>query len=130
MPRPQGGAWWAGAVGTERGGPAVEKGRGQRRASRRAVGRRASGGDGEHDGPQAEEGTGGQQGGGGDHRGPRAEEGSAGTGGRRGDGGECGRLAGEVGTLGSVTALREEKGRATGRRDKELSQLMRREIGF
>jgi hypothetical protein len=94
------------------------------------VGRRASGGDGEHDGPQAEEGTGGQQGGGGDHGGPRTEEGSAGTGGRWGDGGECGRLAGEVGTLGSVTALREEKGRATGRRDKELSQLMRREIGF
>jgi hypothetical protein len=40
------------------------------------------------------------------------------------------QTAGEVGTLGSVTALREEKGRATGRSDKELSQLMRREMGF
>jgi hypothetical protein len=73
------------------------------------VGRRASGGDGEHGEPQAEEGTGGQQGGGGEHSGPRAEEGSTGTGGQQGGGGERSGLAGEVGTLGSVTAFGRRK---------------------
>jgi hypothetical protein len=87
-------------------------------------------GDGEHGGPQAEEGTGGNRAAAGSTAGRGRKRGARGPVGRRGGGGECGRLAGEVGTLGSVTALREEKGRATGRMDKELSQLMRREIDF